>query len=245
MKSIPRLLVILLLVAVLVTGCRSQATAEPTLFPTRTAGVETSQPPPPTALPSATPTIQATAELVTAQVETASVNMRKGPSTLDDVLGQINLGDLVQVDGLAPGGEWAKVMTAGGTSGWVKQSFLNFGTQVPTIPTINITDEYVIKGKVTDATGKPLQDILVSLNRTVGDVLFEDRMVTNETGEFYAFVPTQHIGNWTLEITGANCTAAIVDKSCHYSGTFSQNGSVTVSIPPNDGWVVFVYTPGS
>jgi len=245
MKPIPRLLVIFIALIVFAAGCRSQATVEPTLYPTLTAGVETSQPATPTVLPTATLTVTPTTEPVTAQVATASVNLRKGPSMLDDVLSQINLGTLVRVDGLAPGGEWAKVTTESGASGWVLRSLLNFGAQTATLPTIDITDEYVIKGKVTDATGKPLQDILVSLNRTVGTVYFEDRMVTNADGEFYAFVPSQHIGNWTLEITGVNCTATIVDQNCHYSGTFSQNGSVTVAVPPDGSWVIFVYTPGS
>ncbi|HTX79942.1 MAG TPA: SH3 domain-containing protein [Longilinea sp.] len=243
MKSIPRLLVMSFILAIAAAGCRSQATAEPTLFPTRTAGVETSQPPTPTALPTESPTVLPTSEPVTAQVATSTANLRKGPSTLDDVVGQINLGELVRVDGLAPGGEWVKVMTSGGTEGWIKGSLLNFGTQTPTLPIISITDEYVIKGKVTDASGNPLQDVLVSLNRTVGNVYFEDRMVTNADGEFYAFVPSRHVGAWNLEITGVNCTATIVDQSCHYGGTFSQDGSVTVDVPPSDSWVVFVYTP--
>ena len=243
MKSIPRTLMMFFVLAIAAAGCRSQATVEPTLFPTRTAGVETSQLPTPTAFPTETPTVVPTSEPVTAQVATSSVNLRKGPSTLDDVLSQVNLGEVVRVDGLAPGGEWANVMTSGGTSGWIKSSLLNFGTQSPALPTIPITDEYVIKGKVTDASGNPLQDILVSLNRTVGSVYFEDRMVTNADGEFYAFVPSQHVGTWNLEITGVNCTATIVDQSCHYAGTFSQNGSVTVDVPPPDSWIVFVYTP--
>ncbi|MGD0708945.1 MAG: hypothetical protein ABSA51_10905 [Anaerolineaceae bacterium] len=243
MKSVLRLMMTFLILTIFATGCRSQATAEPTLYPTRTASVETSQTATPTALPAETPTITPTPEPVTAQVATATANLRRGPSMLDDVLSQINLGELVRVDGLAPGGEWAKVTTESAATGWMKLALLNFGTQTPSLPTISITDEYAIKGKVTDSTGKPLQDILLSLNRTVGDVYFENRMVTNADGEFYAFIPSQHVGTWTLEITGANCTATIVDQSCHYGGTFSQNGNVAVDVPPSDSWVVFVYTP--
>jgi hypothetical protein len=83
------------------------ATPTPTPRPTRT----------PTSTPSATP-------LPDALVSSQAANLRAGPGTVYEVVGQARQGDELRIAGKSPDGGWLEVTLPDGTRGWMSASLL-------------------------------------------------------------------------------------------------------------------------
>jgi hypothetical protein len=101
----------------------SQATAtpQPTATPTHTA--TRTHTPPPTATDTPVPTHTPT-PVPDAVVSVEAANVRAGPSTAYEVVGQVRRGNGLQVVGRNAAGDWLEVVTPNGTRGWVSASLL-------------------------------------------------------------------------------------------------------------------------
>ena len=94
------------------------ATTPPTVTPFLTA---TPLPPTATPLPTDTPTPTAT-ETMLRVVEVTSeqtANIRRGPTTVDDILGLGYTGDMFEVIGENGDGSWYNILLPGGVNAWI------------------------------------------------------------------------------------------------------------------------------
>jgi hypothetical protein len=70
----------------------------------------------------------------------------------------------------------------------------------------------VVRGRLTDSTGLPISGIQFAL--TFGTVERTDAM-TDENGDFYAFLPADLSGDWIISYVAIACTSnAFADKTC-------------------------------
>jgi ABC-type branched-subunit amino acid transport system substrate-binding protein len=95
--------------------------------------IATATPVPPTATPTITPT--ATPEGVYGVVDSARLNVRTGPSTSFDILGQLNAGDLIFPVGANQDFSWL-VVSFRGTQGWVFAGLVDLGGNLNELPII-------------------------------------------------------------------------------------------------------------
>lgn len=94
------------------------ATLTPTPYPTPT---------PTMALPTTTPSPDA---VVKADV----LNLRAGPGTDYDVVGQVRDGDTLVITGRTSAGDWLEVITPNGSEGWVAASFVQINVDLEEAP---------------------------------------------------------------------------------------------------------------
>jgi uncharacterized protein YraI len=69
---------------------------------------------------------------------TTAVNLRSGPGTEWRILGQVNAGEPLNMDGRSYGGNWARGITTAGTVGWVAASYVSgsiMGLPIVTVDT--------------------------------------------------------------------------------------------------------------
>lgn len=189
-------------------------------------------------LPSATPepTAPPAPVTLTAKVAAVAINMRSGPGTLHTVLAQYREGANVTLNGVAPGDEWAKVITEDGRTGWMSVAHLNIDGDVSALPEIPINESLVITGKVVDASGMGIAGIGIA-------AFYQQRRVdgtTLQNGVFYAYAPPELQGEWLISVVGVSCTSPIVDSNCRYAGTFQPQAGILLKLP-QDAEVTFIY----
>lgn len=194
--------------------------------------------PSPELLPSATPepTAPPAPVTLTAKVAAVAINMRSGPGTLHTVLAQYREGANVTLKGVAPGDEWAKVITEDGRTGWMSVAHLNIDGDVSALPEIPINESLVITGKVVDASGMGIAGIGIA-------AFYQQRRVdgtTLQNGVFYAYAPPELQGEWLISVVGVSCTSPIVDSNCRYAGTFQPQAGILLKLP-QDAEVTFTY----
>jgi serine/threonine-protein kinase len=113
-------------------------TATPTTVPTKTptSVPPTSTPLPPT--PTDTPTLVPPTETPTpkpaAVVQAEALNVRGGPGTEYDVVGQVKQGDQLEIVTRTEGGDWLQVRLTDGKEGWVSVQLVEVGGEVTGIP---------------------------------------------------------------------------------------------------------------
>lgn len=241
--------VILLFILPLIPACAPIQTASPAPIDVPTA--TTSAPP-----PTEPPTLTAVPEPVSIPIQTPYVLfqvantvenlvLRAGPGPLFTAKTTLAQNTRLTVLGIAPGGEWVLVITPFDNTGWVFTSFLEANPNLATAPLIQPPDVQLVRGKVTDAEGKPVTGIQFALIEGVGQPGSPPRTdaVTDSNGVFYAFLPTTAAGTWTVSFTAIACTSNKMGPNCE-----CPNGScgrpdpeiTTVALPASDmltfGW---------
>ncbi|MDX1524594.1 MAG: hypothetical protein R3264_23390, partial [Anaerolineae bacterium] len=79
--------------------------------------------------------IQAAPVVTTAWVESNGLTLRRGPGIFEEIVGQVNLGNLVAVLGLNEGRNWTLVQPVAGSGlGWVPLQFLDVGASLAGLP---------------------------------------------------------------------------------------------------------------
>jgi len=91
----------------------------------------------PTPVPPVPPTLvpTATQEGVTAQPKNSVINVRSGPGTNYDRIGQLRQTDVVQVIGVSPNLDWIVVAFASGR-GWLQGNLVNINGNLASVPII-------------------------------------------------------------------------------------------------------------
>jgi len=154
--------IVLLIVSLLAVGCDlgvGRAAPTPTIIPL--AAAETSVTPTPTAAPTAAPTEALTATPIPVQptdtpapsqatvlapspesrgvegrVTSFGLNVRTGPGTAYPVMGELSMGDSVEVLGRNAGGDWVEIIYPAGAEGrgWIAAAYTDLTGSLAAVP---------------------------------------------------------------------------------------------------------------
>ncbi|CAG1009230.1 hypothetical protein ANAEL_03777 [Anaerolineales bacterium] len=178
-------------------------------------------------LPSSTPEAVGVRYVYT---QAQNVNLRVNPGRLFKVSRVLAQGTKLQVLGVAPGAGWLNVVNDEGVIGWVGVDFVSGGFDGPPPPVVEPKDVLVVTGTVLDANGSPVNGIGFAVEQG-GQ---RDDASTDETGTFYAFLPTKFAGSWTVSFVSVACTTQSPDDKCRCTGDTCpkiEPNTVTVTVP--------------
>ncbi len=237
---------LLLLIAGAFTACSKPASAPlPTITPILTAdGTATPFVLPPTPMPSVTPAGSPT-PFVSFEVSPAvdGLKLRLGPGFLFDALRLLDVDAVLTVQGKSRGGEWIRVEARDGAQGWVFAELLKSDVDLQAIPVVEPEGLVVIRGRVVDVLGTPIQGIGFDIKPEGAES--GAAAVSDASGEFYAFLPPGASGTWTVTQNAVGCKSNVwADESCNtykpgYIGTVEPK-TRTVTLP-QDGVLEFTW----
>jgi len=224
-------------------GCLAVPTVEPTLL------AENSPTPSTTPIISQvagepentpTPTLDPM-KIVYAEVTATYINLRDGPGTTFAAITQLEMGTQATVLYRAMGDEWVFIETPGKQAGWVAIDFIRLIGNMEDLPLKELSNAWLVGGRVVDNTGIPMPGVLVSVHQRISGMDVRTDARTNQNGIFIAYLPDQASGVWTAEITGADCTSPVVDAQCQVNGSFAESKR-TFTLPLGDP-LEFTFNP--
>jgi hypothetical protein len=226
-------------IAILTAGCTMGAptqvaslpSATPSLSPFLTAVPRAAVSP--TAGPPPLPPTSAPTPFVPFTVRTWADNvlLRSNPGYLFPQITALKDNTPLTVQGQSPGGEWWLVQTADHRSGWVfKQLTETSQKPAPSAPIIQPASVQVVTGKVVDLAGVPISGVQFSIVQGAGNSAPRTDAMTDESGIFYAFMPADAHGTWTVGYTAIACTSNTMDASCTCIGHCGAPDPRTVDI---------------
>ena len=200
---------------------------------TRLPAITETQPIPPmeTAKPSATPFVP-----FSASVWADNVNVRTNPGYLFPAVRLLTKNSTLTILGKAPGGEWMFARTTDGTAGWVFTQLIQSAGDLQAVPVVEPKDVQLIKGKVVDMQGNPIQGVGFSILQGEGDQRPTNHVLTDSDGEFFSFMPLPASGGWTVFHDSIACKSNVwTDDSCSYYKDpyhgLVEPQSIVVSLP--------------
>ncbi len=238
-------LYLLVLTGALAACSKSASAPLPTLTPGTAADVSaTPLVLPPTVIPSATPAGSPT-PFVSFEVSPAvdGLKLRLGPGFLFDALRLLEEDAVLMVQGKSPGGEWIQVTDSNGAQGWVFAELLKSAVDLQAIPVVTPEEVVVVRGRVTDVLGTPIQGIGFELKPEGAEI--STTAVSDSNGEFFAFLPSDASGAWTVTQNAVACKSNVwADSDCSaykpgYSGT-TEPKTQTVTLPQS-GTLEFIW----
>ena len=190
----------------------------PTLIPTSMDTLQPTATYTPTIMPSSTPPPTATPFVpFSASVWADNVNVRANPGYLFPSLRLIAQGTSLTILGKSPGGEWMYARIPDGTTGWVFTQLVQSNVDLQAVPVIEPQGVQLIKGKVVDLQGTPIQGVGFSILQGEGDQPPTNRALTDSNGEFYSFMPLSASGGWKVVHDSIACKSNVwTDDSCSY-----------------------------
>lgn len=228
------------------TGLTNTPTSE--LLQTLPPLVETSLPPTNTPEPTLTPTVAPTETLqVYAQkqveVSVEALNMRSGPGSVFEIVKRITKGSLLWILGRSQGDDWLLARDEANQAGWVSSNFIYYQGSLQDIPLFLPANALTITGRIVDQNQQPIPGVNLAVMKGNGSENVRTDIYSDSEGNFYAYLPEDTTGPWTLEIVGVLCTSSIMDANCKYSGDFSTD-AFTIMVPGDIAIpLIFVYTP--
>jgi hypothetical protein len=167
-------------------------------------------------LPTATP---ATYRPVTVTTWADNVLLRSNPGYLFPQLAVLRKGSVLLAFARSPGSEWLFARTASNTAGWVFVQLVDAGgSDIHELPAVVPADAQEVRGTVTDLAGVPISGIQFSLVQGAGNNAPRNDALTDATGQFYAFMPQDATGTWTVGYTAVACTSNTMDANCNCIG---------------------------
>lgn len=143
-----------------------------------------------------------------------NVNLRTNPGMLFSVSRVMPQNTRLRLLGQAPGGEWLNVRNDEGIEGWVNVNVVLMAYDGPPPPVIEPKDVYLVTGSVHTEAGTPLSGIgyavLQGQRRTDAS--------TDETGQFYAYLPRTLSGSWQVSHVSVSCRSNTMDTNCDCIG---------------------------
>lgn len=165
--------------------------------------------------------------------------VRAGPGPLFAAKTALAQNTELTVIAVAPGREWVFVVTPFDSTGWIFSGLLEASAQLGTAPVIQPGGLQVIRGRVLDLNGKPVNGIQFAVIEGTGGTGSPPRVdaVTDQDGIFYAFLPLTAAGAWTVSLTGVVCTSSEMGPNCECPsegcGT-SDPASTTITLPTEE-----------
>ena len=190
---------------------------------------------PPTALPTAT-----TVSRLNGQVAVVSINLREGPGTVHNILGDYPNGAGIIILSQTPDGEWVKVETNDNQVGWMSRQFVKIDGEWHALTHEERVEDIVVTGQVVNNAGIPINDITIACVQTLNGVDQRTDTRTNEVGIFKAYLPSKSSGIWSVAVVGVGCDSWISTEDCDYAGYFDDYGQTLVELPQEEP-VIFIY----
>jgi len=181
--------------------------------------------------PSATPFVP-----FKASVWADNVNVRTNPGYLFPAVRLLPKTTDLTILGKAPGGEWIFARTPDGTAGWVFAQLVESSNDLQAVPVVQPQDVQLIKGQVKDSSGTTIQGVGFSVVQGTGDHPPTNTVLTDLNGEFFSFMPSNALGEWTVSYVAIACKSNVwSDASCGnykypYRGLVEPQSTV-VSLP--------------
>jgi uncharacterized protein YgiM (DUF1202 family) len=230
--------------ALLLAGCGQKPTATPTAAVTALPSATASP-----ILPTATPTLAPTATITPTPTEfipfkvflSASNNaiLRSGPGVYFPALRVLKQGASLTLLGRSPGGEWFNLQVTETLKGWVYGKLLQQDPILQQAPVIEPEDVRLIHGRVLDSAGTPIRGIGFGVIRRSFPTDPGNPVVTDSSGEFFAYLPGTSGGVWTVTFTDVACDSNVwKDAGCKsykdgYQGILSPL-AMDVRLPQTD-----------
>lgn len=143
-----------------------------------------------------------------------NANLRVNPGLLFQVSRVLPQNTRLQLMGQSPGGDWVNVRNDEGIVGWVSHWIVAMQVRIPPLPVVEPEDVILVTGTVTTELGTPVSGIGFSL---IQGSRRTDAM-TDEEGRFYAYLPTNMNGTWTVNYVSVACTSNTMDVNCNCIG---------------------------
>ena len=164
-----------------------------------------------------------------------NVNLRTQPGTLFPVSRVMSQGTRLQVLGLSPGGEWVYILNDEGINGWVDENFVD---EFPAeqFPSVEPGDIQRISGRVIDANGLPISGIGFAIEQTTASKSLRTDSVTDAFGTFYAYLPKNLSGLWTISYISISANSNAMTPDCLANPSACGRPepiSVTITLPMN------------
>jgi hypothetical protein len=97
-------------------------------------------------------------------------------------------------------------------------------------------DVQIIRGKLLDPAGRPISGVQFAITQGSGDNPLRNDAITDENGEFFAFMPLESSGTWKITYVAIGCDSNTMDASCNcingICGTADPE-SIQISLPTN------------
>lgn len=139
-----------------------------------------------------------------------NLSLRSGPGKLFDLIVPLPKDAQLEVLGNSAN-QWLMVKDADGSVGWVDRKLVAGGFDGSvSIPTFIPADSFTISGVVSGPNG-PMTYVGISLRQ--GEE-FSDENFTNDTGNFYFYVPKSITGDWFVEEYSVDCRSNLMDANC-------------------------------
>lgn len=138
-----------------------------------------------------------------------NVNFRVGPGKLFQVSRVLASGTRLELLGYASNNKWMMVKNDEGIVGWIDALFVEGGFDGAPPPSIVPTDVITINGYVYNESG-PMTYIGIALVQ--GEQF--DESYTDESGNFYMYLPKTLKGDWFLQEYSIGCKSNLMDKNC-------------------------------
>jgi uncharacterized protein YgiM (DUF1202 family) len=200
-------------------------------------------------LPAVTPTSSASPTPFTPFTVKPSVDnlkIRVNPGLLFEALIMVQQTDELTVLGTSPGNEWTYIKTADGTEGWVFSQLLQSSVDLAQVPVREPKGLVVIKGRVLDAGGVPIQGVAFDVSQGGAGDPSTNSAVTDANGIFYAFLPDTASGSWTVSYTAIGCKSNVWSDATCSTYKSGYTGSVdpltqSVTLPQSGGPLLFTW----
>ncbi len=162
-----------------------------------------------------------------------NVNLRTNPGLLFTVSRVLLQNTRLRLLGQAPGGEWLSVMNDEGISGWVNSNVVLAAYDGPPAPVIEPSNVMLITGMITTEKGTPVSGIGFAVIQ--GSRRTDAK--TDDTGHFYAYLPSNMSGVWTVGYVSIACTSNTMDENCNCKSGYCGSPypeSVFVELPQSE-----------
>jgi hypothetical protein len=162
-----------------------------------------------------------------------NVNLRTNPGTLFQVSRVMPQNTRLLLLGQSPGGEWFKVMNDEGIAGWVNMNVLSKLTEGPPPPLIDPDGVILVTGTIMTELGTPVSGIGFSISQGTRSV----NATTDKDGAFFAYLPPNMSGVWSVVQVAISCTSNTMDVNCNcinnYCGT-AYPASAPIELPQRE-----------
>ena len=167
-------------------------------------------------------------------VSADNVNLRRRPGTVFPVVRLLAKGSRLQLLGHAPGNEWLYVMTDSGINGWILSWLVKGGHDGGPTPLVEPDDVVVVRGRVVDRAGVPISGVGFAVTQGMGPDAPRTDANTDESGQFYAFLPANATGAWLVSYVAIACTSNTMDSNCNCIGRCgaADPQSVVITVRP-------------
>ncbi len=240
---------ILLIAVLLLSGCSPQPGVGDTPQATQVPASPVYTPIPTlTHLPEATATPSLPAlptPYVPYYITTSADNvvLRSNPGYLFDAEMVLKDGSQLLVLGRAPGNEWILVqypyaLTGLDLVGWVYALLTTSNpVDLKSAPLFQPLDVQMVRGHVADAQGKPISGVQFAFVGGNSDNAPRNDAMTDDHGDFYAFMPPTYNGTWSVGYVALSCKSNIMDANCSCrQGACGKvvPDSINITLPDSD-----------